>query len=803
MKRKKFIKKSIFFSTMIFFILTSIIPGITGNNEIFNSLDNLYESYLPSLTRVREGGTPFNPEQSLFPYMIKIRDQPTSGDIKSPTEYDPMDGVLFWYNTGHWHEVVSDLVVALTQDEEFDEIAYVVVTSEFQKNSAIDLFTAEGANMDKVQFFIEPGNSVWIRDYGPHFISQDDALCIVDSHYYPQRNLDNFNPTLLGDNHFIMPTYDMGLYYSGGNFLPGPNKTAFVSSLINSDNPSYQGFDETFIAELYNTYQGIEELHILPQLPGSVDGTGHIDMWMNIVDEDTVIISEFLPGSNEQAIEITNNAVGYMEGLGFEVFRIPAWNANHPDNNYNTHWTYTNSFRVNDRIFIPIYGETYTDYADEDALALSVFQNAAGPDVEIIQIDCYPIIWAAGAIHCIVMQVPRVTSSNPAAHVIWPDGGELFVSGTTQTIEWVATDTDNNEIPQIDLYYSIDNGNNYEFIDSTNNSGFYNWVVPDLNTEEAKIKIIAISEDSDQGEAESNEMFEICIADQFIYNFSINPGKDNQCLGYQASSWSIIDGDRTPVSDEIDSEDYQKIAYSDATGGNNDDNRYISPNPAGGSTHIFEFIIQENPSNIGDIEILWEGYADFCTQVELYVWDYIEEQWGDGEGLFNQNRYMDCWAGNIDGFLKKNIRSNFDRYINSNGQMTFLIYTERASYRSFHDFVTLTVTEPLDKPILDIGPILGGLFRVNSNIKNRGYFNATNVSWDIDFEGGLILMGRQTSGSIPLILSNEEIEINSKTVIGFGPTSVKVTADLDDGTPDTREQKGFVFLFLINTKPSG
>ena len=53
--------------------------------------------------------------------------------------------------------------------------------------------------------------------------------------------------------------------------------------------------------ELYQTYQGIDTLHILPRLPGSVDGTGHIDMWFYLVDEDTVIISEFIPGSNATA----------------------------------------------------------------------------------------------------------------------------------------------------------------------------------------------------------------------------------------------------------------------------------------------------------------------------------------------------------------------------------------------------------------------------------------------------------------------------------------------------------------------
>ncbi len=805
MKKKSLIKKSMVFGIIIFFILASIIPNITGNTEIFKNVENSNELYPSPLPRWREGSTPYNPKQSLFPYLIKIRDKPTSGDIRSPPEYDPTKGVLFWYSSGTWSDVVSDLVVALTQDDQFDEIAYVVVTSEFQMTSAINLFTAEGADMNKVQFFIEPGNSIWIRDYGPHFIWQDDALCIVDSHYYPQRYLDNFIPTLLGDNHFIMPTYDMGLYYSGGNFLPGPNQTAFVSSLINLDNPSNQGFDETFIAELYKTYQGIEDLHIMPQLPSSVDGTGHIDMWMYIIDEDTVIISEFKPGSNQQAIEITNNAVPYMESLGFEVYRTPAWNADHPDNGYSTHWTYTNSFRVNDRIFIPTYGETYTDYADEDAEALSAFEDAAGPDVEIVQIDCYPIIWAAGAIHCIVMQVPRFIKSNPSAHVIWPDGGELMVGGTTQTIEWVATDTDNNEIPQIDLYYSVDNGSNYEFIDSSSDTGFYDWIVPDVETEEAKIKIVAISEDSDQGEAESYDVFEISSANQTVYNFIIDAGIDKYCRGYQASSWTVIDGDRTPVTEEIDNDDYPKIAYSDATGGSGDSNRYISPFPSGGSTHIFEFIIQEKLSDIEDIEVLWEGFADSCTQIELYVWDYIEEQWGDGSGLYNQNRYMDCWAGNIDGYLKKNIRSNFDNYINSNGQITFLLFTERVSYRSFHDFIELkiTYTESYDPATLDIGPIIGGLFKVKSYITNIGYYNATNISWSITFDGGLILIGKETSDFISKILPDEKIDITSKQVFGFGPTTVEVTADLDDGISDIRNQKGFVFLFFINVKPGG
>jgi len=694
--------------TIIFFIGASVLPSITGKVQNQSNNEEINENLPKRLTRVREGGTPYNFDQSLYPYSVKLRDSPTSGLIESPAEYDHSRGVLFTYITGHWHEVVIDLVVELTQDSTFDDIAYVLVTSQSQMNSASSQFITNGADMDKVEFIIEPANAIWMRDYGPHFIFQDETLSLVDSHYYPQRYLDNFVPTLVGDDHFIMPTYDIGLYYSGGNFLPGPDRSAFMSSLINLDNPTSQGFTEELIAELYQKYQGIDEVHILPQLPGSVDGTGHIDMWMYIIDENNVIISEFKPGSNPTAIEITNNAVTYMQNLGFSVYRTPAWNAPHPEEGYNTHWTYTNSFIVNDRIFIPTFGETYTDYQDEDAQALAAFQ-AAAPHLEIVQINCYPIIWASGAIHCIVMQVPKFTDPEPAVHVIWPDGGEFLASGTTKTIEWCATDTENEVIPQIDLYYSIDGGNNYEFIDSTTDTGFYNWTVPYVETIQAKIKIVATSEDSDEGVGISADTFNISASGQSVYDFVTGASENKFCFGDKATSWTVVDSVRKPVSDEISIEDYLKIAYSDATGSDNDPNRYISPVPAGYSTHIFEFEVEEETDNINDIEILWEGYSGACTQVELYIWNYNEGQWSDGKGLFGQNRFMDNWAGNRDGYLKSNIRSNFDHYINPSGQMTLLLFAERTSQKTFHDFISVIISKINDAPetpIID-GPTSG------------------------------------------------------------------------------------------------
>jgi agmatine deiminase len=661
----------------------------------------------PALPRWREGGTPYNPEQSRVPYAVGLKpdkDWPETGLIESPPEYEPSQGVLFAYHSSGWPTVVRDLVASLTGDPSYDEIAYVVVTSPSQMSSATSAFVGAGADMNKVEFIMEPMDAIWIRDYGPHFIWQDSAVGVVNSQYYPTRSLDNFVPELVGNDYFKMPTYDMGLYYSGGNFQPGPNRNGYVTSIIDLDNPASEGFSADFIAELYQKYQGIDTLHVFPQLPFSVDGTGHIDMWMYLVDSENVIISEFKPGSNADAIEITNNAAVYMEHEGFNVHRTPAWNANHPTYGYSTHWTYTNALRVNDRIFIPSYG-SYSPYLDEDAEALTVFETAAGHDVEIVPIDCYPIIWASGAIHCITMQVPRRIESTPAAHVIYPNGGELLEGGTTATISWVATDENNAEIPTVELYYSLDGGLGYEFIDSTSNTGVYDWPVPDgVWSDRARVKVVAISADSDQGEAVSEGMFDIAPCDQTVYDFSSGVGSDKVCFGSQTASWSSIEGNRRPVSTEISSSNYAKISQSDATGTDSDPNRYVAPDPNNGyeSTHMFEFTIAEDTAAIDEITILWEGYSDNCAMMEMYVWDYVEENWCDAEGAYSQNRFVDNWAGNRDGLLVKHLRGDWDRYLSPGGQLSLLLYSERGpdgyyiSYNpTFHDYISVTVSSML------------------------------------------------------------------------------------------------------------
>ncbi len=101
-------------------------------------------------------------------------------------------------------------------------------------------------------------------------------------------------------------------------------------------------------------------------------------------------------------------------------------------------------------------------------------------------------------------------------------------------------------------------------------------------------------------------------------------------------------------------------------------------------------------------------------------------------------------------------------------------------------------------PFLDISHISGGLFKVNAVIQNRGEINATNVSWTISLDGGAFI-GKKTSGtsSVP---AGEGISINSKLILGFGPTKVKVKASIPDNS-DVAEIGGYVLLFFVKVNP--
>ncbi|UCF11720.1 MAG: hypothetical protein JSW06_06625 [Thermoplasmatales archaeon] len=95
-------------------------------------------------------------------------------------------------------------------------------------------------------------------------------------------------------------------------------------------------------------------------------------------------------------------------------------------------------------------------------------------------------------------------------------------------------------------------------------------------------------------------------------------------------------------------------------------------------------------------------------------------------------------------------------------------------------------------PQIEIGDISGGLFKIKAEIKNTGAADATGVMWDIDLAGGIILLGKSTSGGPVNIPASGQIIAQSSLILGLGGTTVTVTAD-----SATKNATATVLLFFI------
>ena len=85
----------------------------------------------------------------------------------------------------------------------------------------------------------------------------------------------------------------------------------------------------------------------------------------------------------------------------------------------------------------------------------------------------------------------RVTVAYNNVTVIYPNGGEVFAGGSTQSVSWSTDNTDGDPI-SVTLEYSLNNGLNYTTIASgLPGIGTYPWTVPSVNTNQALVRAFA------------------------------------------------------------------------------------------------------------------------------------------------------------------------------------------------------------------------------------------------------------------------------------------------------------------------
>ncbi|HWR62982.1 MAG TPA: hypothetical protein VN365_01100 [Candidatus Thermoplasmatota archaeon] len=100
-----------------------------------------------------------------------------------------------------------------------------------------------------------------------------------------------------------------------------------------------------------------------------------------------------------------------------------------------------------------------------------------------------------------------------------------------------------------------------------------------------------------------------------------------------------------------------------------------------------------------------------------------------------------------------------------------------------------------------IGIAVAGGFGLKATLTNNGLIDLTKINWSITLDGGLILAGKTTTGTIPGIESGAERIVKPSLVLGFGKTTITVSATSDEGVAANTTASGFVLgPFVLGVK---
>ncbi len=423
---------------------------------------------------------------------------PPTGPVSCPGEYAPMDGILIaWEGPSAWLSILAQMTAQITTVGDAD--VYVAVDSSGEQIFARSSIQGSGADMNRVIFTVRQTDTIWMRDYGPRYIYEGQCRAIVDHTYNVlPRTWDNRYPMHFAGlkNHAY---YEIPLVHGGGNYHLDSTGRAHATRLINNENP---GLSEQEIFDLWNDYQNVDTTFYTP-FPRFVDATQHIDMWMQVIASDAVIISDwpFNVGSTQDVI--CDQAAVDLAARGYTVHRVPARSLD------GVHYTYTNVVLCNDLVLIPTYTHPSILGAGHNDESLAAWQ-AAVPGKTVVQINCQGIVWASGVMHCIVMHLPRhLGGENPTAFLKNFRGGEVVKPGQNVEIRWISDDDVGTQ--SVDLLLSLDGGANFDTTIASGlaDDGTHLWTVPDVFSNDARLRVVVHDADTNTGADESPAAFVI------------------------------------------------------------------------------------------------------------------------------------------------------------------------------------------------------------------------------------------------------------------------------------------------------
>ena len=260
----------------------------------------------------------------------------------------------------------------------------------------------------------------WIRDYGPNFLvnnahsgparlAYNDWIFNAWGNKYEELKRDNTIPAQL-QSELRVSRFEPGIVMEGGSIeVNGEGVVMTTEQCLLNPNRNPQ-LDRAAIESYLINYLGVRQVLWLGEGIVGDDTDGHIDDIARFVAADTIVcvLEEDPADANYELLQDNLRrlqAARDPAGRPFEIVTLPmpgvvaAAEDTSPRALDRLPASYANFYIANNMVLAPIFGHA------NDQRALETLRRVF-PDRSVVGINCEPLVWGMGTIHCVTQQQP-------------------------------------------------------------------------------------------------------------------------------------------------------------------------------------------------------------------------------------------------------------------------------------------------------------------------------------------------------------------------------------------------------------
>lgn len=354
-------------------------------------------------------------------FLIKAESKETTISQNRRTmvgEWYPQSGVqLTWpHDQTDWADMLEQVTpcyIRMAYEIALRE-PLIIVTPQPKEVEKILSEQLPNAVLKNIHFVECPTNDTWARDHAFLSIVEGGKVELMDYKFNGwggkfEATLDNAINRHLWENGIVRGIYIdcLDFEFEGGSIESDGKGTLLTTSqcLLNPNrNPSYS--KSQIEARLCKELGALRILWLDHGALAGDDTDSHIDTLARLCPNDTIVYVKTEDQSDEHyeslmQMEKQLQSMLTLNGEPYRLLALPLPDAIFDDEGNRLPATYANYLVVNGAVLCPTYQQR-----EKDNVALEVLQKAfIGYD--IVGIDCTPLIYQHGSLHCATMQYPR------------------------------------------------------------------------------------------------------------------------------------------------------------------------------------------------------------------------------------------------------------------------------------------------------------------------------------------------------------------------------------------------------------